>query len=511
MKGYLIIFLLFLGKFSFAQKSGAKGDFVSIRYQNGQVSSEGYMVNGKPDGYWKTYYVTGILKSEGNRKNHLLDSTWLFYNELGDTTERISYLNGKKNGYYLKYETALVKNTTRKNCIRSRELYVDDKKEGDAFYYYPDGLLYEIIHFKNNRRHGPGKEFDKNGVLITLYQFSNDYMTEKLPLNRKDTRGRQGIWRDYTENGKLKSEHVYKNDLLDGYSKVFDLNENVSLSLLYRNDKLIKQKLEDTLNFEERISYYEDGYVKEKGYFKNSIPIGIHRIYNHDGKIIDGFIYGESGKILSEGIIGEDGSKEGTWKNFYENGEVQSTGDYLNNRQNGPWKFFLRGGFPEQTGSFASGYISGEWKWYFYGGNLLRIENYNKGRRDGKYIEFSNWGDTLVNGSYQGGEMNGFWITRIGDIVEKGKYRNGLKDSIWCAYYGNGCLYYKGNYIQGNPDGKHLYFYDDAKIMEIQEYVNGIKEHTWKRFLPDGLLLIAVTYEHDMETRINGIRIERRK
>ena len=31
-------------------------------YPNGQISSEGMMRNGKPDGYWITYYVTGIKK-----------------------------------------------------------------------------------------------------------------------------------------------------------------------------------------------------------------------------------------------------------------------------------------------------------------------------------------------------------------------------------------------------------------------------------------------------------------
>ena len=37
-------------------------------YPNGQVSSEGVLVNGRPEGYWRTYYETGALRSEGNRK-----------------------------------------------------------------------------------------------------------------------------------------------------------------------------------------------------------------------------------------------------------------------------------------------------------------------------------------------------------------------------------------------------------------------------------------------------------
>ena len=71
-----------------------------FKYPNGSVSSEGLIKNGKPEGYWKSYYVTGVKKSEGKRTSFLLDSIWLFYDQVGDTTEKISYLFGKKNGYY---------------------------------------------------------------------------------------------------------------------------------------------------------------------------------------------------------------------------------------------------------------------------------------------------------------------------------------------------------------------------------------------------------------------------
>jgi uncharacterized protein len=44
-----------------------------FRYPNGKVSSEGVLLNGKPEGYWKSYYEDGVLKSEGNRVGSQLD------------------------------------------------------------------------------------------------------------------------------------------------------------------------------------------------------------------------------------------------------------------------------------------------------------------------------------------------------------------------------------------------------------------------------------------------------
>ena len=140
----LIVFLCFnLGLFG--QKDQLQNGYVKFFYPNGRISSEGTMVNGKPDKYWKTYYVNGVIKSEGNRKNLLLDSVWLFYNELGDTTEKINYVLSKKSGYYYKYVTVEEKNSTRRNVLFSKELYVNDKKEGSGSYYYSNGSLCRVV------------------------------------------------------------------------------------------------------------------------------------------------------------------------------------------------------------------------------------------------------------------------------------------------------------------------------------------------------------------------------
>jgi len=156
--------------------------YVKLTYPNGNISSEGKMINGKPDGFWKTYYVTEVLKSEGNRKNFLLDSIWLFYNESGDTTEKISYVLGKKNGYYFQYGTFEEKNQPRKNVVVSKELYVNDLREGLANFYYPDGKIKEIVNFRMNKRHGIAKEFNKDSVIITIYEYFNDLLILNLFL-----------------------------------------------------------------------------------------------------------------------------------------------------------------------------------------------------------------------------------------------------------------------------------------------------------------------------------------
>ena len=101
----IIIVIAFTWNLSHAQVNQVIQDGYQVfKYPNGAVSSEGLFKNGKPEGFWKSYYVTGVKKSEGKRTNFLLDSIWIFYDQAGDTIEKISYLFGKKNGYYCKYK-----------------------------------------------------------------------------------------------------------------------------------------------------------------------------------------------------------------------------------------------------------------------------------------------------------------------------------------------------------------------------------------------------------------------
>ena len=54
----------------------AQNEYKVFYYPNGQKSSEGFLVEGKPDGYWKNYFDNGVLKSEGNRKDFQLERYW---------------------------------------------------------------------------------------------------------------------------------------------------------------------------------------------------------------------------------------------------------------------------------------------------------------------------------------------------------------------------------------------------------------------------------------------------
>lgn len=506
MKRSFVIFILILtGIAGYSQGNEILNDGYHVfRYPNGAISSEGFIKNGKPEGYWKSYYVTGVKKSEGKRTNFLLDSIWIFYDQVGDTTEKISYLLGKKNGYYLKYR----KDPSVGLYVWSKELYAGDKKEGTAYIYYPDGKIQQTVSYNEGKKEGLSKEYDINGMVITLLEYNDDFLISREKINRTDAKGlKQGVWKDFYQSGNIKTERSYKDDMLHGYYKEYDNRGKLTITMLYDNGAIVKSRVEDEPDIEIVNKYDNDNRLIYSGPYRNKIPVGTHREYSKSGQVSNAFIYNDNGLLLSEGIVDESGNFNGQWKDYYPDGKVKAEGTYVDSKRTGIWKFYNSQSKVEQIGSYSNGRPDGLWKWYYENGSVLREEEYFQGERDGVYTEYSPDGDIIAQGQYTDGEKNGFWKIKSGDHSEEGNYIIGLKDGQWKSYYNNGTLKFKGNFVQGNPDGQHIYFYDTGIIKEEQFYRMGLKQRAWKKYDENGALILTVTYKDDMEVSINGIRI----
>jgi antitoxin component YwqK of YwqJK toxin-antitoxin module len=420
----IVIFLTAVSVFGQAEQSNQDG-YQVFKYPNGAVSSEGVIKNGRPEGFWKSYYVTGIKKSEGKRTSFLLDSIWVFYDQAGDTTEKINYLVGKKNGYYYRYR----KDPAEGLYIWSKELFAGDRKEGTAYFYYPDGNIQQTITYNEGKKEGLSKEYDKNGNIITLLEYNNDFLISRERINRVDAKGlKQGVWKDFYAGGGVKSEKTYKDDLLHGYYKEKDDKGKLVLTMLYENGSIVKSRVEDEPDIEIVNKYDNNGKLIFSGPYRNQVPVGIHREFGADGKVTNSFIYNDMGLMLSEGIVDEAGNRNGKWKDYYPSGKVQAEGQYIDSRRSGIWKFYNNAEKLEQTGSYNNGRPDGLWKWYYENGSVLREEEYFQGVRDGSYTEYSPTGEIISQGEYADGEKNGDWKYQSGDNTEEGKYIVGLRD-----------------------------------------------------------------------------------
>lgn len=505
--GSIFLFLFFISTHLYGQLEVQNGP-VRIYYPNGQVSSEGYVKNGKPDGYWKTYYVTGIIKSEGKRTNFLLDSTWNFYNQTGDLVEIINYQLGKRSGYTIKYSYDNP-NFPGQQSIISRELYINDKREGSSYYYYKTGELKEEINFSNGKKEGYSREYNKDSVIITLKQYNDNYLVSRERINRTDAEGlKQGTYKTFFDDGTVKKEINYLDDQLHGYFREYDEGGKLMQTFRYERGVVVEEideEAKEIIDFKR--TFDDQGRMIFSGGYREGVPIGIHRFFDSTGTVINSYIYNERGKKVSEGIVDEQGNRKGNWTDFYESGEIRAKGSYRSNRQNGDWVFYFKNGKVEQRGQFLNGRFNGQWTWYYDTGELWRDESYFNGREDGYSREYDKQGNIITEGNYINGEKDGKWVYIVGDHKEEGSYIIGLREGEWKYYYESGEVQFEGNYLQGLPDGKQIYFYENGTIKEEQYYKAGVREKVWRKYDNEGNIELAIAYKNNDEIRINGIRV----
>lgn len=470
-------------------------------YDNGVLSSEGPMRDGKPDGYWKTYSQNGKIKSEGNRKNFQLDSVWKFYNEEGKLAFEFNYKDGKKNGLKKTYDP-------KKNTLLTAENYLNDVKDGNSYVYYPEGSVRQVIPFVGGKEEGSGLEYSPDSTIITLSQYKMGFLQREEKINRKDAAGlKQGMWKTFYPDGTEKNEVNFTDDQMNGYLKEYSAKGSLLNTTKYVHGVLITDAPE-LAKLDMRTEYYEGGKVKFTGTYKDGVAEGIHREFNPDGTVRNSKVYVD-GVLTGEGIIDTIGRLQGPWKEFHENGQLKSQGEYLNSKRVGDWVFYYPNGQLEQKGKYdRKGKAQGPWKWYYDDGKLWREENYRNNLQDGMMIEYDDSTHVITKGEYLDGQKEGPWMLQLADYREEGNYKADRRDGEWKHYYtDSGKLRFVGKFIDGVPDGMQIFYYPNGREKQTGKYVGGLKEGDWHFYDESGFLFLTITFKNDIEVRFDGIKV----
>jgi uncharacterized protein len=477
----------------------AQGDFVQYRYESGVVSSEGYMRSGKPDGYWKTYYLDGGLKTEGNRKDFLLDSTWKFYREDSTLERVINYRSELKNGSEQLYNKKgkLIEEYTNQNGI----------KNGKANFYYETGELHKNINFINGKEEGKATEFDKDGRIITLLTYKSGFIYSEERINRFDYEGkRTGVWRDLYPDGTVKEDGNWTRGLRNGVFKFFNKKGELDRLEKYEDGVLVVDEAATAI-LDIRQEYYEDGKVKSDGPYRQGKRQGNFREYDTSGKEIGGALYDNDVKV-GEGRIDSLGRRVGKWKLFYPDGKERAEGEYIAGLKDGPWVFYFSNGKMEQQGVYKDDQPTGHWKWFFSDGSVHRDELYRKGKEDGHAVEYDSLGKVINEGDYANGAKTGLWKLTVNDHTEEGEYVDGERNGLWTWYYGNGKKAFLGEFQVGIPVGKHKYWYENGQLSMTGSYQGGEMDGRWDYYETTGVLYLHIDYEAGLVKRINGQKIK---
>lgn len=468
-------------------------------HPNGKVASEGVLIDGRPEGHWKTFHENGNLRSEGGRRDQLLEGTWRFYDTKGRLNSTITYMADKKNGPALRYDTV--------GLVLSEEVYVDDLREGVARYYHPNGTLHKEVPFKNGTEEGRGLEFATDGRVIALLQYGAGLLRKREELNRLDEMGlRQGPWKEFHPNGKVKWEGNFVDNQRQGLFKEYDAQGGLK-DLVKYDAGVVDLRAQESQVLDIKRTYHANGKVASMGsYSRTGSKEGLFRTYDTNGLPAGARIY-RADQLVSEGSVNELGALEGVWSEFYATGEKRAEGSYKNGRKDGDWSFFHRNGAVEQEGKYLDGLAHGTWRWFYEDGKKHREELYRKGKEDGSSVEYDEDGAVIVQGDYIDGLKDGKWFYKVGDHQEEGAYKEGLKDGSWVYTYDNGKKNFTGSFINGEPDGKHKWYHYNGQLKLEGRYSMGLQQGDFTHYNEQGLPVTVVKYRDGAEIRIDGERI----
>jgi antitoxin component YwqK of YwqJK toxin-antitoxin module len=78
-------------------------------------------------------------------------------------------------------------------------------------------------------------------------------------------------------------------------------------------------------------------------------------------------------EIRKENLINlynEKGKRHGYWEIYYENDQLMSKGNYVNDKEHGYWEWYHDNGQLDSKGNYLNGKLHGYWEAYYSDGDL---------------------------------------------------------------------------------------------------------------------------------------------
>ncbi|MDB2321641.1 SH3 domain-containing protein [Flavobacteriaceae bacterium] len=165
-----------------------------------------------------------------------------------------------------------------------------------------------------------------------LLRFSNGAVHMELEYKDGSRDILNGPFKEYFEDGKIKTEGFYENNKWHGLIKDYNSDGLLIAEAMMRNG----------IENGEDISYHNNGNLKQKATKENGILNGLVEVYNEDGILSMDQVYkngeatGKYRQYFIDGTISHEGQKQnnefsGLLKAFFETGELKVTINYDTN------------------------------------------------------------------------------------------------------------------------------------------------------------------------------------
>lgn len=130
----------------------------------GDITEDGYVLDGKKNGMWLTYHPEGRIKTIENFIDGDVEGLALKFDKRGQISEKAFYANGKFNGEHTTYKFGRPLETIP---------YNHGEINGRVIRYYINGRMKEEIDFVNGVQHGYYNHYNADEKIDMRYEYSN--------------------------------------------------------------------------------------------------------------------------------------------------------------------------------------------------------------------------------------------------------------------------------------------------------------------------------------------------
>ena len=366
-------------------------------------------------------------------------------------------------------------------------------------YFNSEGKLYMISSLTSETEkdlYALYRKYDSDGNLF-IYSYAIDgknidrgyYSDGKLAYIQelKIIKGQppipNGKYIEYYKNGQIKVQGNNKDGKRDGEFKAFLRNGKSAGSVFYKDGKIIKSTLVNSMKDSATFSLVTDiNYnLNSNEIITDEFPNGLLKqyfIYNKNG-LLDGESreYYEEGNIKSISSFKND-IPDGVFISYYQNGNIENKYAYVNGQANGECFSYYENGKLEERYFLKNGEIDGEAFAYYPSGKLRGKEVQKLGKREGESIIYHENGNIKQKSTFKNDKREGdlFIYFPSGKLRQTEKYINGKIEGEVIEYYESGTIKEKAYFINDKQEKEHFFYDKKGKLIKTDIYKNGVKQ-----------------------------------
>ena len=366
-------------------------------------------------------------------------------------------------------------------------------------YFNSEGKLYMISSLTSETEkdlYALYRKYDSDGNLF-IYSYAIDgknidrgyYSDGKLAYIQelKIIKGQppipNGKYIEYYKNGQIKVQGNNKDGKRDGEFKAFLRNGKSAGSVFYKDGKIIKSTLVNSMRDNASFSLVTDiNYnLNSNEIITDEFPNGLLKqyfIYNKNG-LLDG----ESREYYEEGDIKtishfKNDIPDGVFISYYQNGNIENKYAYVNGQANGECFSYYENGKLEERYFLKNGEIDGEAFAYYPSGKLRGKEVQKLGKREGESIIYHENGNIKQKSTFKNDKREGdlFIYFPSGKLRQTEKYINGKIEGEVIEYYESGTIKEKAYFINDKQEKEHFFYDKKGKLIKTDIYKNGVKQ-----------------------------------